>query len=120
MKRIWILILLVLIGFIIVALPDSDKRLFSISKDHGPSMQDAIGLLLILFSYAWLVIEAWKRKSKLLKYKNSTGFIMCVFLIGLGFGLIVASVAGDHKYWWIYGIVLVASIQTIAFFITLK
>jgi hypothetical protein len=36
------------------ALPANDVRLFSFSKEHGPSGQDAIGLALILAAYAVL------------------------------------------------------------------
>ncbi|MEI9912359.1 MAG: hypothetical protein WDO71_23520 [Bacteroidota bacterium] len=81
MNKIRVLLIIILIGFVIVVLPDSDTRLFSISKDHGPSLQDAIGLVLILFSYTLLVIEAWKQKEKVLKYKNSAAFKTGLFFI---------------------------------------
>jgi uncharacterized membrane protein YidH (DUF202 family) len=116
MNKVRVLLFLILIGFVIVALPDSDIRLFSISKEHGPSLQDAIGLILILFSYIWLVIEAWKQKEKVLKYQDSTVFKMGLFLFGVGHGLIIASVINDYKYWWVYGIILLIVLQIAVFY----
>jgi uncharacterized membrane protein YidH (DUF202 family) len=120
MNKVRVLLIIILIGFVIVALPDSDNRLFSISKDHGPSLQDAIGLVLILFSYTWLIIEAWKQKEKILKYKNSTVFKAGLFLFGIGHGLIIASVINDYKYWWVYGIIILVVLQIAVFYLILK
>lgn len=120
MNKIRVLLIIILIGFVIVVLPDSDTRLFSISKDYGPSLQDAIGLVLILFSYTLLVIEAWKQKEKVLKYKNSAAFKTGLFLFGIGHGLIIASVINDYKYWWVYGIILLVALQIAVFYIALK
>ena len=120
MNKVRVLLFIILIGFVIVALPDSDIRLFSISNDHGPSLQDAIGLILILFSYTWLVIEAWKKKEKVLKYKNSTVFKTGLFLFGVGHGLIIASVINDYKYWWVYGVILLIVLQIAVFYLILR
>jgi magnesium-transporting ATPase (P-type) len=120
MNKIGVLLIIILIGFVIVALPDSDTRLFSISKDQGPSLQDAVGLILVLFSYTLLAIEAWKQKEKVLKYKNSVAFKTGLFLFGIGHGLILASVINDYKYWWVYGIILLVSLQIVVFYIALK
>ena len=120
MKKVRVLLLIILTGFVIVALPDSEIRLFSISKEHGPSRQDAIGLILILFSYIWLVIEAWKQKEKVLKYQDSGVFKIGLFLFGAGHGLIIASVINDYKYWWVYGIIILVVLQIAVFYLTLR
>jgi uncharacterized membrane protein YidH (DUF202 family) len=114
------MLLLIAAGFVIVALPDSGKRLFSISKDHGPSVQDATGLILILIAYGWFVKEAWKRRERILKYKHLISFRIILFLFGAGLGLIIVSVVNDYGYWWIYGAILLALIQAIIFYIALK
>ena len=46
LKRIILMLTLIAAGILIVALPDSGKRIFSISRDHGPTLQDAMGLVL--------------------------------------------------------------------------
>ena len=115
-----IMLLLIAAGFVIVALPDSGKRLFSISKDHGPSLQDSIGLAFILIAYVWFVKEAWKRRGRILKYKHLLSFRIILFLFVAGLGLIIVSVVNDYGYWWVYGAVLLALIQAIIFYIALK
>ena len=108
------------IGLIIVVLPDTGERLFSLSNEHGPSLQDAIGLILIILSYLLLLTILWKQKEKILKYQNTILFRAGLFLFGLGYGLIVASVINDFKYWWIAGIVLLVILHVAVFYLALK
>lgn len=120
MSQIIVLLLLFLVGFVIVALPDSDIRLFSISKDHGPSLQDAIGLVLILFAYTCLVVKAWKQKDKVWKYRSSIFFTAGLFLFSLGLGILIISILNDYKFWWVCGSVLMVMPQAAVFYLTLK
>lgn len=120
MTRIKILLLIMLVGFIIVALPDSDVRLFSISKEHGPSLQDAIRLLLILVAYVLLLIKVWRQKEKVRRYQHTGIFQIGLFVLGLGHGLIIASLLNDYTCWWVYGVILIAAIQVIVFYLALK
>ena len=108
------------IGFIIVALPDSDERLFSLSEDHGPSLLDAIGLVVLITSYLLLVREAWKNREKVRPFSRSTPFYVGLFLGGLGLGLIIASVGNDYEGWWIWGIVLLNMVQLPLFYVAFK
>jgi hypothetical protein len=120
MYKISSLILLIFLGTALVAIPDSDKRLFSISKTHGPSILDAIGMVLILIPYSWLIIETWKRKAKILKYQHSGVFRLGLILTGLGYGMIIASVIRDYQYWWIIGIILVVIIHVVVFYLAFR
>jgi hypothetical protein len=53
-KRDWVIWLLgSSVGVGLVAAPDSDERLFSISRTHGPSLVDAIGSVILVA--AWMV-----------------------------------------------------------------
>lgn len=115
-----LLLIIILIGLIIIILPDSDVRLFSISKDHGPSLQDAIGILLIVLPYLMLVKEAWSKREKILNYRHSKIFYGTLFLLGLGYGLIIASVANDYRFWWVYGIALLILINIIILYFIFK
>ena len=118
--RLFLLLIVILAGFIVVALSDSGPRIFSLSEDHGPSLQDAVGLILILGPYLYLVFVAWKRRSKIRKYQNLKVFKLSLFLLGLGVGLIIASVMNDYQYWWIHGAWLLLIIQIPILYITLK
>lgn len=118
--KIVLIISFILIGFIIVALPDSDERVFSISEDHGPSLRDVIGLILIISAYVWLGIEVRLRKEKLEQYKSTKFYRTSQFLSGVGLGLIIASVVSDFDKWWIIGVILMASLQIPIFYSVLK
>jgi hypothetical protein len=51
-----------LAGAAIIAIPDSDDRLFSFSRTHGPSPVDVLGMLVLLA--VWIPIPAivWRRR----------------------------------------------------------
>ncbi len=115
-----LLLLSMVVGLVIVALPDSDARLFSISEAHGPSPMDAVGLLITLISYATLVFTVWQRRAKLAVYVQTKAFKAGLFLFGLGSGLIIASVANDFGHWWILGATLLLVFQVPIFFRALR
>jgi uncharacterized membrane protein YidH (DUF202 family) len=113
------MLILVAAGAVIVALPDEGKRLFSISRQHGPSLQDVIGLILVFIGYGWFIKQVWKRRDKILQHKSrfSFKFIPSLFLIGIV--LIVVSVINDYGYWWVCGAVILIILQSIIFYIAL-
>jgi hypothetical protein len=118
--KIGIMLFLMIIGFVIVALPDADERLFSMSQAHGPSGMDAAGLIILLIGYAGIINEAWKNRARIIRYQQSTYFKAGLFLLGAGLGLIIASVMNDYKYWWVFGIAILVFIQSAFFYISLK
>jgi hypothetical protein len=93
-------------GAIIVALPDTGRRLFSLSGRHGPSLVDAIGIAVLLAG--WLVIAAavLGRRERVARRAGVWGLGVGVVLAAVGLTVIVWSVAGDHGAWWALGIVL--------------
>ncbi len=111
---------LVITGVVIVALPDRGERLFSLSAHHGPSRQDVLGLIFILGPYIYLVITTWKNRERFRPYQDSNRFKVGLFLLGLGTGLVMASVMGDFPYWWVCGAILMLLVQIPFFFIGLK
>lgn len=120
MHNAWFWLLLIVAGFVIVALPDNNERLFSISKEHGPSLQDAFGLLLIMVGYIGLLQKVWRRKEKILAYRQTKTFQLCLFILGLGCGLLIASVAGDFRQWWVVGAGVLVVVQAVAFYKALR
>ena len=63
-KSLTILITIFLAGLIILVLPDNNDRIITLNKIHGPSLQDLVGLVLMIS--VWLVscifvIKKWPR-----------------------------------------------------------
>ena len=110
---------LIAAGIVVVVLPDNGKRLFSISRDHGPSLQDAIGLLLVFTGYGWFLKQAWKRREKILQHKNRLSFRLIPTLLVIGIVLIIVPVINDYGYWWVSGAVILIILQSILFYIAL-
>ncbi len=76
-----------MVGVAIIALPDSDDRLFSLSRTHGPSPADALGMLVLLA--AWVPVPAilWRRRRAL---HGRVGSAVGVLAVGGVVGLAVA------------------------------
>jgi len=113
------MLILITAGIAIVALPDNGVRLFSISNDHGPSLQDAIGLVLVFVGYGWFLIQVWKQRAKILQYKNRFSFKLIPPLLVIGIALIIVSVVNDYGYWWVCGAIILIILQSIIFYIAL-
>jgi hypothetical protein len=119
-KKTLLALLIIVTGTVIVFLPDSDYRLFSLSTAHGPSALDAFGLVLILVPYIYLVCRAWQKRSALAKWSNRALFKTGLFFFGLGAGLVIASVTGDFQNWWVVGAAMMTVIQIPIFIKTLR
>lgn len=103
---------LVVTGLVIVALPDDDARLFSISRLHGPSAVDTIGIIFILA--AWLVLLAviWRGRACLPRGRVWRILGWSSFVVGTA--VTAWSVLGDHGSWWVLGAALLAGLQVTA------
>jgi hypothetical protein len=95
----WLYMLMVAIGFVIVTLPDSDHRLFSVSENHGPSLLNAAGLTLALLP--WLImgvtaVSEWRKVVLVLG-----GRIVTILLTAgiAGLMLVLVSVRSESDYW---------------------
>jgi hypothetical protein len=99
-------------GVGIVALPDSGPRLFSLSVEHGPSLVDTPGIVLVVAG--WLALLASAPRAEALQWlREHRG---CVgFAAGGGTGLLVASVVSGFGWWWLVGAALLAGVQVAAF-----
>jgi hypothetical protein len=115
-----VLLIIMIAGFIILAMPDDDVRLFSISKKHGPSLLDAIGLLVMLCPYIYLATLAWKNRGRFKKYQGLNIVKIGVFIFAVGLGLVVTAVINDYPFWWIYVAIILIVLQVPVFYITLK
>ena len=107
-KSFWFVLLLLIIGIVIVMLPDSDKRLFSFNKDHGPSLQDTIGLSLIIVGWIWIVLRIIRNRYLLVVRLGILKLRLMALLIVVGGALIAAGILSElNNLLWI-GIALSA------------
>ena len=120
MKRTKPALLLFFIGLIILALSDNDAPLFSTHGKHGPSVQDAIGLLLILAAYALLVWSTWTHRRRIMRHFGAGSLLTGTALFCTGLALTIASVVQDAGLWWVPGIVMMIFVQAVVFYIALK
>ena len=108
----WILwAILNLAGICLIALPDSDQRLFSFSRTHGPAPADFAGALLLIVGWAILDAGTWKRRRALWSEGRRPMTWSFLALAAAGMGLIVWSVANDQGMWWLLGALVVAGVQ---------
>jgi hypothetical protein len=94
-------------GVIVVALPDSGQRLFSLSGRHGPSLVDAIGVAFLLAGWVVVVVAVVRRGERVARRAGVWGVTAAVIVAALGLALIGWGVVGDHGPWWVAGVALV-------------
>lgn len=100
------------LGLVIILLPDTDRRLFSLSEGHGPSLIDSMGVLVLLAGWAVLDIATWRRRRGLLVRREVLVLTATAGIASIA--LVIWSVLGDHGAWWIVGAVVLAAIQLTA------
>jgi len=96
-----------LVGAAIVALPDDDDRVFSISSAHGPSPQDLLGVVVMVLGWVVFLAALWRARHVVVRSRRALGPL---FLAGLGLGLVIASVS-DWPHWWLVGALLAVAAQ---------
>lgn len=118
--RLLFLIVLIVAGLIIVILPDNNQRLFSLSKDHGPSLQDAIGILMILIPYVYFLFKVWRVREKIVALRNTPFFIPALILFLLSMVVLVVSILNDLGWWWLPAASIMALLQVYVFYVALR
>jgi hypothetical protein len=99
-------------GLVIVLIPDTDVRVFSLSEGHGPSLLDGVGVLLLIAGWVVLDLATWRRRREV-SYRR--GVVVMVTLAAIAASAVVLwSVLGDHGAWWVLGAAVLAAIQLCA------
>ena len=99
-------------GLVTILLPDTGPRLFSLSEDHGPSLIDLVGIVLLVAGWVVLDLATWRRRSNLAMPR---AIVVTYALVGSGsVALVASSVLGDQGSWWVVGAALLATIQIAA------
>ncbi len=100
------------LGLVVIVLPDTGRRLFSLSQGHGPSLVDGMGVLLLLAGWAVLDVATWRRRRRCSPRRE---VLLPTAAAGVAaVALVLWSVLGDHGAWWVVGAVLLAAIQLTA------
>ncbi|HET6769042.1 MAG TPA: hypothetical protein VFH08_16635 [Chitinophagaceae bacterium] len=108
----WVLLILFITGLITVLLPDSGKRVIALNKSHGPSIQDLIGLGLLLIGWLLscsIVIRNWKKI--ILKIGNRKFILLLISYLLAMIGIILSlAVASDFFLWVCVAVGLIINI----------
>ena len=84
--------------------------MFSISRTHGPSAIDAIGIGTILVDWILLLRVIWRGRSAV---RRSALFPVGVVLVGAGAAVVALAVSLDFGWWWVAGAVPMAAVQAL-------
>lgn len=103
-----------LIGVALIALPDSDNRVISFSRTHGPAPSDLAGTIILVIGWVALNLRTWRHR----KGMANLGVVRLVFMFlvpaALGTALLSWSVSRDRGVWWLLGAGMVAAVQVAA------
>jgi hypothetical protein len=77
----WITILVIAIGLIFVILPDQEKSVFNFNKDHGPSLQDVFGLILIVLGWCFILFKIVFKRKMVLKFIGGRNTLLLTAMI---------------------------------------
>jgi hypothetical protein len=99
-----------LVGGLLIALPDTGPRLFSLSRTHGPSALDAIGAVLVLIGWVGLDAFVVARRDRL-RATSRTARVSASVGLAAGVAVLLPTISLDLGAWWILGVALLAGVQ---------
>lgn len=109
----WAWLLCSLIGTLLIALPDPDRRVFSISVGHGPGVVDLVGAFVLAVGWAVLDVQIWRGRRRLLALRRPC--LLALVLLGLtGAAVTAFAVLRDAGIWWLLGAAMLAVAQLVA------
>ncbi|HET6563579.1 MAG TPA: hypothetical protein VFG72_17050 [Marmoricola sp.] len=98
------------VGATIIALPDTDDRVFSLSRTHGPSGVDLVGVAVLLLGWAPVAALLWSSRRRL---AGGPGRLAATLAL-VGVAWLVATVAADVAGLWLVGVALLTAAQLVA------
>ena len=98
------------VGAAIVALPDSDDRVFSFSDTHGPALVDLLGVVIVVL--AWLPVAALLWSHRGLLRGPAARWVAVLVLVGAV--LLVAAIGYDWGSVWLVPAALLMVAQVLA------
>ena len=97
------------IGGLIVALPDSDDRVFSFSQTHGPSPLDLVGVVVLVVAWvpvAVLLPSLWR------SVKRGTAWFAGVLSV-FGTAALIVTIGADLGWWWLAAVAILVVAQLV-------
>jgi drug/metabolite transporter (DMT)-like permease len=94
----WIILLIIVIGIVLVILPDHDKSLFNFNQDHGPSQQDLLGLIFIILSWCFILVRIIFKRKTVLNSLGAKNIMWLVILILAGNALIIGGLRIEKDF----------------------
>jgi hypothetical protein len=92
-------VLIILVGVVIVSLPDNDVRVFDISDNHGPAWLDVIGLLMVMIPWLILAIGALAKWRIVLLRLGRRLVTVLIAMAAIGLMIVAVSIRSDSNTW---------------------
>lgn len=99
----------VVLGVVLVALPDSDRRVVSLSETHGPSLVDLVGSLVLTASWLPVPILAWRWRHRVSRWV----WALAGLLAGAGGVALYLTISRDLGWWWVPAVAALVLAQVI-------
>lgn len=121
MKRsFWICCCCILAGCLLLAIPDADERLFSFNPEHGPSLADLTGIVILVITWAWMLLQAIRYWPKVYHRIKLPGVIISIVLVVTGSVLIISGIYYERNIALWTGTALAATGYSILFIAAFK
>ena len=99
-----------IIGALVVAVPDDDARIFSLSPSHGPSAVDLLGIAIMVVAWLPIVALLWTARSAL----RGKWAVIAALLAAAGLLVLLVSIAADMDRQWMLGAAMLVGAQLLA------
>ena len=98
------------VGAAILALPDANNRVFSLSETHGPSPVDLVGLVIVVAAWVPIAAVLWLRRKSLTGAGAWTAFV----LAAVGAAMLVVTIGFDLGPIYLAAVGLLLAAQLLA------
>lgn len=112
--------LLILCGIVLLLLPESGKRIFTVNDYHGPSAADAAGLLCIIASWASMLLTTIMQYRIIRSVISMPLRAASILTIIAGTLWIIAMLANNSDSGWIPGAIAAAAGYGVLFYAAFK
>jgi hypothetical protein len=114
-KRLLAWFILSTIGIAVLAAPDDEDRVVSLSDDHGISSLDTIGVVLLVAGWAFLMTVAWRARARAQARLGALGTGLVLGACVVGVAVLIVTIAGDTGALWMLGVAILAVAQAVFF-----
>jgi hypothetical protein len=106
-RLLWAAAVGVAVGVVLVALPDNDRRVLSLSETHGPSTLDLVGSILLTASWLPVPVLAWRWRRRV--PARVWGLVAGLAVVGAV--ALYATISRDLGWWWLPSAAVLAGAQ---------